>query len=137
MTTISASIHIWVKTVFINTFFILLRAVLTYEGLDVLWAIVFLIVGTVATLPLLLFINPVVALSKMFTQYAISARMAWLTFYLMIMMLLFYLLISWICSVELFKKNSELAVWMAGTMVSLVISMYINRKALKELYEGE
>jgi uncharacterized membrane protein len=135
MTNISASIHIWVKTVFINTFLILLGAAITYDGLDVLWAIMFLTVGTVATLPLLLFISPVVALSKMFTQYGISARMAWLTFYLLVMVLLFYLLLSWISDVDIFKKNSELAGWMASTMVSLVISVYINRKSLKELYE--
>lgn len=137
MTTISASIHIWVKTVFINFFFILLLSVITYDGFDVLWAIVFLFVGIIATLPLLLFINPLVMLSRMFTQYGIAARIAWLTFYLLILVLLFYLQIASVSSQEIFKKNSELAEWMTSTMVSLVISMFINRKPLKELYEGK
>lgn len=137
MTTMSASIHIWVKTVFINFILIVLNAVVTNNLFDLFDAIVFLVTGLIATVPLMLFVNPVVILSKMFTQYGIPARMAWLTYCLMLMVLLFYWLISLITADELFKKNSEMVQWVAGTMVSLVISMYINRKNLKELYEVE
>jgi hypothetical protein len=137
MTTISASIHIWVKTLIINFLLMVLGAVVALKGFDILAAFVFFFIGIIATVPLLLFINPVVVLSKKFTQYGIPARIAWLTFYLMVMVLLFYLLFSSFTTEKVFRKNSELAGQMAVTMVSLVLSVYINRKSLKELYEGK
>jgi hypothetical protein len=137
MTTISASIHILVKTMLINFVLMLLGAIVTFKGFAVLWAFVFLFVGTIATIPLLLFINPIVVLSKRVTHYGIPARMACLTFHLMLMVLLFYLLASSFTTETIFIKNSLLARHMASTMVSLVISVYINRKSLKELYEGK
>lgn len=135
MTTISASIHIWVKTALINFVLMLLGAIVALNGFDVLWAFAFLFVGTIATIPLLLFINPIVVLSKRVTQYGIPARMACLTFHLMLMVLLFYLLASSLTTETIFVKDSVLENHMAGTMVSLMISVYINRKSLKELYE--
>ena len=135
MTTISASIHIWVKTVLINFGLILTGALVTLKGFDVLWAFAFLFIGTIATIPLLLFINPVVVLSKKVTQYSVPARIASLTFHLMLMVLLFFLLASLFTTETIFVKNSVLAHHMAGTMVSLMISVYITRKSLKELYE--
>ena len=121
----------------INFVLMLLGAIVTFKGFAVLWAFVFLFVGTIATIPLLLFINPIVVLSKRVTQYGIPARMACLTFHLMLMVLLFYLLASSFTTETIFIKNSLLARHMASTMVSLMISVYINRKSLKELYEGK
>ncbi|OQP58626.1 hypothetical protein [Niastella populi] len=135
MTTISASIHIWVKTALINFLLMLLGAIVSFRGGDVLWAFVTLLVGIIATIPLLVFINPIVVLSKRITHYGIPARIASLTFHLMLMVLLFFLLASLLSTETLFVKNPVLADHMACTMVSLMISVYINRRSLKALYE--
>lgn len=137
MTTVSASIHIWVKTVLINFGLILSGAMVALKGFDVLWAFVFLFFGTIATIPVLLFINPIVVLSKRVTHYGIPARIALLTFYLMVMVFLFFLLVSLFTTETIFTKNSELASQMTGIMISLVLSVYISRRSLKEMYEGK
>lgn len=137
MTTTPASIYIWVKTVLINFLLMLSGAIVSFGGVDVLWAFVTLLIGIIATIPLLLFINPIVVLSKRITHYGIPARMASLTFHLMLMVLLFFSMASSVTTETLFKKNSVLADHMAGIMVSLIISVYLNRKRLKALYEGK
>jgi hypothetical protein len=137
MTTISASIHIWVKTVLINFGLILSGAMVALKGFDVLWAFAFLFVGIIATIPVLLFINPIVVLSKRVTQYDIPARIALLTFHLMVMVFLFFILVSSFTTETIFTKNSKLASQMAGTIISLVLSVYISRNSLREMYEGK
>ena len=121
----------------INFLVMLLGAIVSFRGFDVLWAFVILLVGIIATIPLLLFINPIVVLSKRITHYGIRARIVSLTFHLMLLVLLFFLLASSVTTETIFKKNSVLADHMACTMVSLMISVYINRKSLKALYEGK
>lgn len=137
MTTVTASIHIWVKTVFINFGLILLGAMVCLKGFDLLWAFAFLFVGIIATIPLLLLINPVVILSKKVTHYGIPARIACLTCHLLVMILLCYWLASSFTWETILVKKSALSRQMAATMVSIVLSVYINRKLLKELYEGK
>jgi hypothetical protein len=126
MISLSVAIRIWVKTVVLNAFLWGVWNVLSGSIWEALGSILLLLGGFVVTLPLLMFIVPLVNVSTLL-DYSIPAKIAWLTFYLIIMIILFYRLIP---------IGDSLAFQLTGfTIGGLLIAVVTTRKSLNKLYK--
>jgi hypothetical protein len=126
MSPIPVAVKIWAKTVFINAFFWGVWSVLRGNILDAFGSILILLGGIIVTLPLLMFIVPLVNVSTLL-DYSIPAKIAWLTFYLIVMIILFYRLIP---------IGDSLALQLTGfTIGGLLIAVITTRKSLNKLYK--
>ncbi len=126
MISLSVAIRIWVKTVALNAFLWGVWNVLRGSIWEALGAILLLLGGFVVTLPLLMFIVPLVNVSTLL-DYSIPAKIAWLAFYLIIMIILFYRLIP---------IGDSLAFQLTGfTIGGLLIAVVTTRKSLNKLYK--
>ena len=126
MISLSVAIRIWVKTVVLNAFLWGVWNVLRGSIWEALGSILLLLGGFVVALPLLMFIVPLVNVSTLL-DYSIPAKIAWLTFYLIIMIILFYRLIP---------IGDSLAFQLTGfTIGGLLIAVVTTRKSLNKLYK--
>jgi len=126
MISLSVAIRIWVKTVALNAFLWGVWSVLRGSIWEALGSILLLLGGFVVALPLLMFIVPLVNVSTLL-DYSIPAKIAWLTFYLIVMIILFYRLIP---------MGDSLAFQLTGfTIGGLLIAVVTTRKSLNKLYK--
>src|SRR4051812_3326083 len=86
MTSISVALRIWAKAVFLFGVLMVFAAVSKGDFWGVLLAGLYFFLGFIVTAPLLLPVFSLVYFSKRLLQYNIPARMAWLIFYLTLMM---------------------------------------------------
>jgi hypothetical protein len=131
MQSLAVSARIWGKTIFLNACFFGLGGVLTGDIFKVLGAGLLLIGGFVCTLPLLLLMVPLVNISALL-PYNLAARIAWLTFYFVIIVILFCLFFS------LVEKRAAVSSYayelMATTLSALLVAVLTSRKSLKKFY---
>lgn len=128
MSTILTSVKIWAKTVFLTGCVIGVMALWNEELEGILISILVLVAGGFITAPLLLFIDPLVKLSVKL-PYSIPARIAWLTFYLVLLIFLFYLLIVIMIEGGLGDISSVFG-FTGLTVGPLIIAVLTTRKSL-------
>ena len=133
MRSISVAIKIWAKTVALNAFLWGIVSLLKGNIWESLGAILFLLLGFIGTLPLLMLIFPLVNVSTLM-PYSIPAKTAWLTFYLIGLIILFYGLFSLVKSDTFFKSYSWTGQFMGTSIGGLLIAVITSRKSLNKLY---
>jgi hypothetical protein len=133
MLSTSVAARIWAKTVFLNAFFTGMFGLLTGEMINVFVSIVVLIGGFILTLPLLMIITPLVAMSARL-PYNIPAKSAWLTFFLSILIVLFYWLLSNITNGGYLEGRFWIGQLAGTTIGGLLIAVLTTRRSLNKLY---
>jgi hypothetical protein len=121
---------IWGKTVCLTSFMFGVRAIFVDDWSEFGMAFVILFLGLLFTLPLLLVIIPLVDLSARL-PYSIHARVAWLTFYLMLIILAFYTVLGAGASSGGDKKLLQ---FMGMTIAGLLVAVFTTRTSLKKMY---
>jgi hypothetical protein len=132
MTSISVAARIWMKAVLLFGISIGLIAALEGDFFGLLLAALAFFFGFIVTLPLLLPIFALIDLSKRLSQYSIPARIAWLTFFLILLFYFYYELISKIKGFDEF--NSFFSYLIFFTIGVLLVAVLTTRKSLNELY---
>jgi hypothetical protein len=135
MKSLSVAAKILAKTVIVNAFLWGVWNALTGDMLKAFGALLFLLVGFIVMLPLLMFIAPLVNVSTRL-PYSIPAKTAWLTFYLIIMVIVFYGLVSMVISNTFFSSKSWTGQLIGPSIGGLLIAVLTTRKSLNELYAG-
>jgi hypothetical protein len=133
MTPLSVTARIWAKTVLLNVFFWGMGALYNGDIFDMLGSAVLFIGGIVATPPMIMLMLPLVKISEEL-PYGIPARIAWLTFYLILLIVLFYTALSLIENNVVYKSNSFTARLMGTALASLFVSVITTRSSLNKLY---
>jgi hypothetical protein len=133
MLSTSVAARIWAKTVFLNAFFTGMVGLLTGEMVNVFLSIVVLLGGFILTLPLLMLIVPLVTMSARL-PYNIPAKSAWLTFFLSILIVLFYWLLSMVTNDGFFEGRSWIGRLAGTTIGGLLIAVLTTRRSLNKLY---
>jgi len=128
------AVKIWAVTIFLNALFFGLLSVFAGDVFDVFLSAAFLFGGFMATLPLLPLVLLLIKTSKKL-PYGFPARVAWLTFYLMLLVFLFYWLLSGINVQHFWGSHSWERHLMFITITSLLIAVLAARKSLYKLYE--
>lgn len=138
MTHGSVAVRIWIKTIVLGCILCGMLGFSESSGLMAfLYAVFFFIVGGMVTLPLLMFISPLVKFSARL-PYNKQARTGWLFVCLFILYLLVYMLVAYMASGSFIDFNSpEVPVLMTATFVDLFISVTTTRKSLYKLYEQQ
>src|SRR5688572_30180206 len=122
MISIPVAAKIWAKTVVMNAFLWGVWHVLRGDIWEAFWSMLFLLAGFIVTLPLLMFIVPLVNASTLL-PYSIPAKTAWLTFYLIGLIILFYGLFSLVKSERFFKSYSWTGQFLGTSIGGLLIAV--------------
>jgi hypothetical protein len=125
---------IWVKTVFFNAFLFAIGSLYMNDWSVVLLSFLVLIVGFVGTLPLLTIVVPLVGISAVI-PYSTKAKIAWLCFYLLVLILIFYTVIA-AFGRGILDADSKLYQLMASTIAGLFIAVFTTRRSLHKLYNS-
>lgn len=125
--------RIWLKTVFLNAFFWGIGALVTGDIFEVFTTVLLLIGGFIVTAPMIMLTLPLVKVSEKL-PYGIPARIAWLAFYHIVVIILFYMLFSLIINNAVYKSNSFAARSMGFTIAGVVVSIITTRTSLNKLY---
>ncbi|WP_205509411.1 hypothetical protein [Longitalea arenae] len=133
MKLLSVSAKLWWKTVFLNALFFGTWAALTGDIFDMLGSVIVLVAGYITTVPLIIIIAPLLNISTML-PYSIPARIAWLTFHLIIVVVLFYMFFSVIEKGALFVPDSYAVQLMRTTIAGLLIAVFTTRRSITKLY---
>ena len=133
MTPVSVAVKIWAKTIFLNAF--LFGIISTFNGdfLGMLGAGLILIGGLITTLPLLILIAPLIGVSNRL-PYGIPAKTTWLTFFLLLLIVLIYMWASWMLDDTLFKAGSIENRLLGTTIAGLLIAVLTTKRSLNKLY---
>jgi hypothetical protein len=132
MTSIYVAVRIWMKAVILFCIGIGLVAAMEGDFFGMLLAAMAFFFGFIVTLPLLLPIFALVDLSKRLSPYSIPARIAWLTFFLILLFYFSYVLISKIRGFDVFDNfNINLIFFTTGV---LLVAVLTTRRSLNELY---
>jgi len=133
MTPVMVAAKIWMRAVLLLGISVGLTAVIEWDfGGMLLAALAFLFEFTIMV-PLLPLVLVLINITKRLSQYSIQARLAWLTFYLIVLFYLYYLMVSKVAYIKEFETFFDhLIFFMAG---ALPLAVYTNRKSLYELYE--
>jgi hypothetical protein len=134
MSSIWVAVKIWAVTIFLNALFCGLLSVFTGDIFDVFLSAAILFGGFMATVPLLPLVLSLVNLSKKL-PYGFRARVAWLTFYLMLLVYLFYWLLSCIDIGHFWESHAWARYLMFITITGLLIAVLTARGSLYKLYE--
>jgi hypothetical protein len=134
MISLSVAARIWVKTVAMNAFLWGVWSVLRGNIWEAFGSVLLLLGGFIVTLPLIMFIVPLVNVSALL-PYSVPAKITWLAFYLIIMIILFYRLFSHVESNIFFEANSWAGKLMGTTIGGLLIAVVTTRKSLNKLYK--
>ena len=133
MRSIPVALKIWMKTVSMNAFLWGVWNLLSGEILEAFGAILLFLGGLIVTLPLLMLIVPLVDVSTLL-PYNIPAKIAWLTFNLIVMIILFYGFCSIVISTTFFESHSWAGKLIGHTIGGLLIAVITTRKSLNKLY---
>lgn len=133
MQSISVAARIWAKTVVLNAVLWGMWGLLTGNMFHAFGSILFLLGGFIVTLPLLMIIIPLVNISTLL-PYGIPAKVAWLTFYLIGLIILFYGFFSIVQTGSFFKGDTWAGQFTGTTIAGLLIAVITTRRSLKKLY---
>ena len=132
MTSIRVAAQIWMKAVLLLGISVGLIAIIEADIFGVLFAALAFFLGFTITVPLLLPIFTLIDISKRLSQYSMQARVAWITFYLIVLFYFYYLMLFKITGFNEFKTFfSHLIFFMSGV---LPVAVFTCRKSLYELY---
>jgi hypothetical protein len=134
MTSLSVAVKIWAKTVFLFGVVIGFAAVLEGDLFEMFLVALAFIIGFIITIPLLLPIFSLVDLSKRLVHYGIPARIAWLIFYLDLMLFLIYELASQIGDNRFVEFNGFFCQAILVTTTILLVAVLSTRRSLNKLY---
>jgi hypothetical protein len=137
MKSIYIAVRIWAKTVFLFGVFVGFAAMLEGDFSDIFIAALAFIFGFIISLPLLLPIFSLVDLSKRLLSYNIPARIAWLTFYLVLVFSIFYVLVASISKNRIIGLDKSFVQFVFITTGILLIAVLTTRKSLNKLYTGQ
>ena len=135
MTPISVAVRLWAKTVALNAVFWGVGGIWIGELWRVISAIFFMVGGFIVTLPLLMVITPLVQLST-WLPYSISAKIGWLSFGLMLVIIILYSATSLIIEEKLFIHDSPINTMMGCTIAGLLVAVLTTRKSLMKFHTG-
>jgi hypothetical protein len=136
MTPASVAVRIWLKTIVMGCILCSMMIFFKTDGFGaLLYAILFFIIGGFVTLPLLMFISPLVKFSARL-PYHKRARMGWLIFCLFILYFLVYMLVEYMYS-GMFLDSTGTPVLMLVTFADLFIAVATTRTSLYKLYEPQ
>ena len=133
MTPLYVAVRLWAKTVALNGVLYGLSGLFTGELWRVPASILLFIAGFIVTLPLLMLITPLVRLST-WLPYSNSAKIGWLSFSLLLVIIIFYSATSLIVEQNLFIHNSPINTMMSCTIGGLLVAVFTTRKSLIELH---
>jgi hypothetical protein len=133
MKSISVAVRIWAKTVVLNAILFGIWGMLTRDIMNMLGSVLLLIGGIITTVPLLMVIAPLIKVSNSL-PYNIPAKTSWLTFFLMLLIIVIYEWASLIIDDTLFKTGSMVSVLLGTTIMGLVIAVLTTRRSLNKLY---
>lgn len=133
MTSISVAAKIWAKTVAMNAVLWGIWGLFTGNMFHAFGSILFLLGGFIVTLPLLMIIVPLVNVSTLL-PYGIPAKIAWLTFYLIVLIVLFYGLCSIVQTDSFFKSDTWAGRFTGTTIAGLLIAVITSHRSLNKLY---
>lgn len=123
---------IWFKTIFLNATLFGTGAMLMNDWHAFYSSFIVFIGSFIFTMPLLLIIIPLVKLSTKI-PYRVQARIAWLTFNLMLLIITFY-------AVFLFDDSaidSVIPGLLSTSLTGLLVAVYTTRKRLTKLNESQ
>ncbi|WP_207512232.1 hypothetical protein [Longitalea luteola] len=133
MTSVSIAVKIWAKTLMMSATLLSIGFTFAEEFFAVFICMIVLIGGFIVTLPLLMLITPLVKAS-VWLPYEVPAKIAWLTFWLALLILLLYVWISMLLHGAAFEEDSLLNLILAATLAGLLFAVITTRKSLKKLY---
>lgn len=135
MTPTSVAVRLWAKTIALNAVFWGVGGIWIGELWRVISAIFFMVGGFIVTLPLLMVITPLVRLST-WLPYSVPAKIGWLSFGLMLVIIILYSATSLIIEEKLFIHDSPINTMMGCTMAGLLVAVFTTRKSLTKLHAG-
>jgi uncharacterized membrane protein len=133
MTPVFVAVRLWSKTVAMNAVLYGMSGLFVGELWRVPASVLFLIAGFILTLPLLMLITPLVRLST-WLPYSIPAKIGWLSFSLLLVIIIFYSATSLIIEQNLFSRHSPINTMMGCTITGLVVAVFTTRKSLITLH---
>ena len=135
MTPVSIAVKLWAKTLVMNAVLFGAGGIFIGEYWRAPASALCLIGGFIVTLPLLMLITPLVRLST-WLPYSIPAKIGWLSFSLMLVIIVFYSAASLLMEQKLFNSGSPINTSMGCTMAGLLIAVLTTRKSLMKLHAG-
>jgi uncharacterized membrane protein len=135
MTPVFVAVKLWAKTVAMNAVLYGMSGLFAGELWRVPASVLFLIAGFIVTLPLLMLITPLVRLST-WLPYSVPAKIGWLSFSLLLVIIIFYSATSLIIEQNLFTRNSPINTMMGCTITGLLVAVFTTRKSLIKLHTG-
>lgn len=135
MSHLSVEISIWAKTAIINAVLVATYGIGSGQYFLALISLIFLAGGFVAALPLVLLSVPLLMISTRLTAYTVRARIAWLVFCHLVIIVLLHLFLAFVCKKGLFDEGASIHLFMGTTMISLLLSVLTSRKTLNALYQ--
>ena len=135
MTPVSVAVKLWAKTLVMNAVLFAIGGILIGEYWRVPASALCFIGGFIVTMPLLMLITPLVRLST-WLPYSITAKIGWLAFSLLLVIIIFYSAASLLIEQQLFSKGSPINTSMGCTITGLVIAVLTTRKSLLKLHTG-
>jgi hypothetical protein len=131
MTSFSVGVKIWAKTVFLNAFLFGITLLFKADIMGFFIGIILLFGGFIVSMPLLLAVVPLINISTRL-PYRIPARIAWLTFYLIVLIILFFMLLSSLTRESDFSASIlKLLMWLS--ILSVLVAVITTRKSLYKL----
>jgi hypothetical protein len=133
MSSVSIAVKLWAKTVTMNAILFGILGLIDGGFELAAIAIILLVVGFIVTLPWLVFIILIVKAST-WLPYSNSVKIGWLTFGLIVLIIIIYSLACFIMDQNLIRYGPEEMGLIFSTILSLVVAVITTRKSLIELY---
>src|SRR5690348_9379134 len=106
MSSVSIAVKLWAKTVTLNAMLFGIIGIVAGEFKDAAVAVLLLVGGFIITLPWLVFIILIVKAST-WLPYSNSAKIGWLTFGLMVLIIIIYSIVCMIMDQNLIRYGSK------------------------------
>ena len=132
MLSVWPGIKIWLFTILLNAFFWGIGGTYTDGPAGLLLAVIFLFGGYFITLPLLLLIVPIVKLSCRL-PYSVAGKIAWLWFWLSMIIIGFSELLVWLFDGRFFSYNLFVVSLTGVAILALTLSIGISYQTLNKL----
>lgn len=133
MSSVSIAVKLWAKTVTMNAILFGILGLAGGEFKRAAIAVILLVGGFIITLPWLVFIILIVKAST-WLPYSNSAKIGWLTFGLIVLIIIIYSIACLIMDQNLIHYGPEEMGVIFITILALVIAVITTRKSLIKLY---
>jgi len=133
MKIIPVAAKIWMNAVFLMGISLGLITLIEGDFLGMFLAALAFFFGFTVTIPLLSLVFLLINVTKRLFQYSIPARIAWLTFYLIMLFYFYYLAVLKMIGVAAFETFFNHLVFLTSALVP--VAVFICRKSLFEFYE--